>query len=71
MAICTYKCEDCNNEFKLNIQLFQKDYVQYCPECGSDNTKKEKNSFVSDCGNGGMTPCGRINSSGCGGGCGM
>jgi len=47
------------------------DYEQTCPECGSSNTKKMKKGYSVDCGSGGVTPCGKINSSGCGGGCGI
>jgi len=71
MPNMTFQCCDCCHEFVMNLQIFQMDYEQTCPECGSSNTKKMKKGYSVDCGSGGVTPCGKINSSGCGGGCGI
>lgn len=46
MPLYQYKCRDCEQSFERRLPMSQSADVQVCPECGSEDTRKQLGAFA-------------------------
>ena len=47
MPIYDYRCKECGTEFEKMVRLSEADRSPLCPQCGSQDTRKQITTFAS------------------------
>lgn len=45
MPYYQYKCHECEESFERRLPMSEASSTQTCPECGSDDTRKQLSAF--------------------------
>lgn len=46
MPYYQYKCRECEESFERRLPMSEASSTQVCPECGSDDTRKQLGAFA-------------------------